>query len=104
WVNHAFATSNESLSIGIFRMLTSSGDMAFLTMDEYTKNTSLNVEILNGILGVDNKTALNIMIDRYNLTQNQAETILKYTHPDNPSHYVIWTYFDMLNKGFWIYN
>ncbi|MBW4257830.1 dolichyl-diphosphooligosaccharide--protein glycosyltransferase subunit STT3 [Methanobacterium sp. YSL] len=104
WIDHAFATSNESFSLGIFRMLTTSGDMAFLTMDEYTKNTSKSVEILNQILGVDNQTALIIMINNYNLTQSQAETVLKYTHPRNPSHYVIWTYSGMLYKGFWIYN
>lgn len=104
WFNHAFATSNESLSMGIFRMLTSSGDVAFLTMDEYTKNTSLSVEILNGILGVDNKTAFNILVDKYYLTPNQAETILKYTHPTHPSPYVIWTNLDMIGRGFWIYN
>jgi len=104
WIDHAFATSNESLSRGIFRMLTTSGDMAFLTMDEYTKNTSKSVEILNEILGVDNKTALNILVSNYNLSQNQAETVLGYTHPENPAPYVIWTYLDMLNKGFWIFN
>lgn len=104
WIDHAFATSNESLSMGIFRMLTSSGDMAFLTMDEYTENTSMSVEILNEILGVDNKTALNIMVNNYNLSQNQAETVLGYTHPENPAPYVIWTYSGMLYKGFWIFN
>lgn len=104
WIDHAFATSNESLSLGIFRMLTSSGDMAFLTMDEYTKNTSMSVKILNEILGVDNETALNVMVNNYNLTQSQAKTILNYTHPDNPSPYVIWTYSGMLYKGFWIFN
>jgi Uncharacterized membrane protein, required for N-linked glycosylation len=104
WIDHAFASSNESLSLGIFRMLTSSGDMAFLTMDEYTKNTSMSVEILNEILGVDNKTAINIMVNDYNLSQHQAETVLGYTHPENSTPYVIWTYLDMLNKGFWIFN
>jgi len=103
WIDHAFCTSNETLSGGIFRMLATSGDMAYLTLDQYTGNTTLTVEILNNILGVDNETARGIMVNNYNLTQEQALKIISYTHPENPTPYVIWTYTQMLDKGFWIF-
>ena len=104
WISHAFSTSNETLSAGIFRMLASSGDMAYLTLDNYTGNTTQSVEILNNILGVDNKTAHNIMVHNYNLSQSQAQKVLLYTHPKNPTPYVLWTHSEMFYKGFWIFH
>lgn len=102
WINEAFSTSNESLSFGIFRMLSTSGDLAWLTLDEYSGNTTKSIEILNNILGVDKKTAQHILIN-YNLNQKQAENILKYTHPNNPNPFVIVTYDTMINSGKWIF-
>jgi dolichyl-diphosphooligosaccharide--protein glycosyltransferase len=104
WIDRAFYTSDENLSAGIFRMLATSGDIAYLTLDEYTKNTTRTVEILNNILGLDKAVAMDLMVNHYNLSQIQAEKILEYTHPDNPRAHVIWTYTQMVNKGFWIFN
>jgi asparagine N-glycosylation enzyme membrane subunit Stt3 len=104
WIDRAFYTSDENLSTSIFRMLATSGDMGVLTVDEYTKNTTRTVEILNNILGVDKSVAMDLMVHHYNLTQIQAEKIIVYTHPDNPTPYVIWTYTQMVNKGYWIFH
>jgi len=104
WIDRAFFTSDENLSAGIFRMLATSGDIAYLTLDEYTKNTTRTVEILNNILGVDKTVAMDLMVNHYNLSQIQSDKILTYTHPDNPRPYVIWTYTQMVGKGFWIFN
>jgi len=104
WIDRAFYTSNETLSGGIFRMLATSGDMAYLTLDQYTGNTTRTVEILNNILGVDNETARDMLINKYNLSQEQALQILSFTHPENPAPYVIWTYTQMLYKGYWIFH
>lgn len=103
WINRAFSTSNESLSLGIFKMLSTSGDTAYLTLDEYTKNATLSAEILNNILGVDKKTAQNILTNDYNLSQDQAENILNYTHPDHPAPFVLVTYDSMIITGKWIF-
>jgi len=104
WVGKALLTNNESLSAGILRMLTSSGDSAYLTLDNYTNDTAKSVEILNNVLGVDKQTAQSIMIDKYELSPGQAQNILKYTHPDNPSPHVFITSQDMLGKaGWWSY-
>ena len=41
WVYHAFATNNESLPIGIFSMLSTSGNKAVELLNNRTGNTSL---------------------------------------------------------------
>ncbi len=101
WVGEALYTSNESLSIGILSMLANSGDLAPQTMDNYTNNTGKSVTILNSILGVDNTTAYNIMTTQYNLSPTQAQTILNYTHPTNPTPFVLVTSSDMIDKAYW---
>jgi len=104
WVGKALYTSNENLSAGILRMLTSSGDTGYLTLENYTKNTSKSVEILDKILPVDKAAAQTIMVTQYGLTPAQAQNVLKYTHPDNPSPHVFITSSDMIGKaGWWSY-
>jgi dolichyl-phosphooligosaccharide-protein glycotransferase len=101
WVGKALVTNNESLSAGILRMLASSGDAGYQTLDNYTKNTGKSVEILNNILGLDKQTALTTMTTKYGLTSEQAQNVLKYTHPDNPTPDVLITSSDMLGKAVW---
>ncbi len=104
WVGKALFTSNENLSAGILKMLTSSGDSGYLTLENYTKNTSKSVEILDKILPVDKQAAQTIMVTQYKLTPAQAQNVLKYTHPENPSPHVFITSSDMIGKaGWWSY-
>jgi dolichyl-diphosphooligosaccharide--protein glycosyltransferase len=104
WVGKALLTSNETLSVGILRMLASSGDLAPLTLDNYTNNSGLSAEILSNTLGVNKTQAMSIMTTQYNLTQAQAQTIVQYTHPDNPTPDVLITSSDMVQKaGWWSY-
>ncbi|MCE7697960.1 MAG: dolichyl-diphosphooligosaccharide--protein glycosyltransferase subunit STT3, partial [Methanobacterium paludis] len=101
WMDKAYTTDNETLALGIFRMIATSGDEGYLTLDTYTQNTTKTVEILNNILGVDKETAKEILIKDYNLNPEQADNILKYTHPDNPRPFVLVTYDSMINDGYW---
>jgi dolichyl-phosphooligosaccharide-protein glycotransferase len=104
WVGKALLTSNETLSAGILRMLASSGDLASTTLDNYTKSSGKSAEILNNILGVNKTDALSIMTSQYGLTQDQAQTIIQLTHPDNPTPHVFITSSDMVGKaGWWSY-
>lgn len=104
WVGKALTTNNESLSVGILKMLSTSGDLGPLTMDNYTNNTGKSVEILNNILGVDKTTALNILTSQYGLTLEQAQKVINYTHPDNPAPDLLITSSDMIGKaGWWSY-
>ncbi len=102
WVGKAFTTSDEALSAGIFRMLGTSGDNAYMTLDNYTNNTGKTVEILEKTLPVSSEEAKTIMTGEYKLTSTQADNVLKYSHPGNNSKPVIVvTSSDMLGKAYW---
>jgi dolichyl-diphosphooligosaccharide--protein glycosyltransferase len=104
WVGKALLTNNENLSAGIIKMLASSGDQGPLALENYTKDTGKTVEILDKTLIVDKNTAQNIMTKQYGLTQEQAQNVLKYTHPDNPTPDMFITSLDMASKaGWWSY-
>ncbi len=104
WVGKALFTSDENLAAGIIRMLTSSGDLGYLTLENYTRDTGKSVEILTKVLPLDKQAAQTIMVNDYKLTPAQAQNVLKYTHPDNPSPRVFITSSDMLGKaGWWSY-
>jgi dolichyl-phosphooligosaccharide-protein glycotransferase len=100
WIYKAFSTDNETLSLGIFQMLATSGDNGYLALDIYTKNTTKTVEILNNILGVDNGTAMEILMNKYGLDQKSAENVIQYTHPNNPRPFVLLTYGE---GAYWIF-
>jgi len=101
WVGKALLTDNETLSAGILRMLASSGDLAPQTLDNYTKSSAKSADILNSILGLNKTDAINTMTSQYGLTQDQAQTIAQYTHPDNPTPHVLITSSDMVGKAQW---
>lgn len=102
WINRAFVTDNESLSVGIFRMLTSTGDEAFLKLDNYTNNTKLTIKILNEILGLNKDDALYCLINNYSFREKDANIIVNLTHPSNQQPYVLFTSKNMINTGKWI--
>ena len=103
WIDKALCTSNENLSLGIFRMLSTGGDNGYLVLNNYISNTSKSVEILNNILGVDTNSAMEILVNKYKLSPEEAKEVLKYTHPNNPNPFVIVTYSDMINKAQWTF-
>jgi len=98
WIDKAFSTNNESLSYGIFKMITTSGDMGYITLDKYTKNTTKSVEILNNILGVNKETARSILVNDYGLNEEQTGNVLQYTHPSHPRPFVLVTSLNDLNR------
>jgi len=102
WVGRALSTNNESLSVGIIRMLASTGDTATYLLANYTKSSGKSADILDNILGVDKETAVTLMTTKYGLTTEQAQNVLQYTHPDNPATDIFITSHDMIEKaGAW---
>ena len=102
WVGKALLTNNEDLSAGILRMLTSSGDQGYLTLENYTHDTGKSVEVLNKILPVDKQAALAILTKDYNLTPDQAQNVLQYTHPAKPApHVLLLNNMYLLSKSYW---
>ena len=104
WVGKALFTSNEALSAGILKMLATSGDSGYTTLESYTNNTGKTVEIMDKILVTDKANAENIMISQYGLTSDQAKNVSQYTNPTNPNPDVFVTSLDMVGKaGWWSY-
>ncbi|HIP16598.1 MAG TPA: hypothetical protein EYG77_05315 [Methanothermococcus okinawensis] len=115
WVGRIFATSNENLSVGIIRMLATSGDKAFerggILMNYTHNNVSMTVKILNEILPVSRSKAYKILTEKYHLSDKDARTLLNYTHPENPNPDYLITYNRMTDIapvwsmfGFWNFN
>lgn len=103
WINRALVTSNEALSYGILRMLATTGDNAYLTLEDYTGNTAKSVDILNNILGPNKETAMNRLINDYHLTEEQIETILNLTHPDITTPFVLVTTDELRDLAYFIF-
>jgi dolichyl-diphosphooligosaccharide--protein glycosyltransferase len=103
WIDRALTTSNEALSYGILSMLVTTGDNASLTLEDYTGSTAESVEILNNILGVNKETAKNILINNYNLSKKQTETVLNITHPDIKKPFIFVTTNEIRDKAYFIF-
>jgi len=103
WIYRAFETDNENLSRGIFKMIATTGDLGYLTLDNYTKNTTKTVLILNNILGLNKEEALTILTNNYNLSTQEAQKVLNYTHPNNSQPFVLVTTDGMVPKGYWTF-
>ncbi len=102
WICKAFSTDNESLSVGISRMLSTTGDEAYIKLNMRINNTTKTVEIMNNILGLKRSDAKALLINKYHLENDQVDEVLNYTHPENPSPMVIVTSDDMIGIGHWI--
>lgn len=104
WVGKALFTDNEALSAGILRMLATSGDSGYSTLENYTNNTGKTVQIMDKILVTDKSAAQNIMTSQYGLTTEQAQNVLQYTHPTKSTPDIFVTSMDMVGKaGWWSY-
>ncbi|HID47734.1 MAG TPA: hypothetical protein EYP47_03505, partial [Methanococcaceae archaeon] len=112
WVGRAFATSDENLSVGIVRMLATSGDKAFerggILMNYTDNNVSMTVKILNEILPISRSEAFRVLTEKYHLSDEDAKTLLNYTHPEHPNPDYLITYNRMTDIapvwsmfGFW---
>ncbi|MCS3900495.1 STT3 domain-containing protein [Methanococcus voltae] len=113
WVGRAFATSDESLSNGIFRMLASSGDKAYNSDSVLIKKTGSianTVDVLNEILPLTKTEAEETLKNStYKFTDTEISEILDATHPEitNPDYLItynrmtsiasVWSYFGNWN-------
>ncbi len=102
WIFRAFATDNETLSLGILTMLTASGDRAIDLLENYTGSTADTAEILNSILGVDRETAERILTQEYGMDHEFTDKLLSATHPERRP-FVILTSEGMRYVGYWYF-
>lgn len=102
WIFKAFATDNETLSLGILTMLTASGDRAIDLLENYTGNTADTAEILNGILCVDRETAAGLLTDEYGMGHEFTDELLSATYAERRP-FIILTTEGMKYAGYWYF-
>ncbi|KZX13932.1 STT3 domain-containing protein [Methanobrevibacter oralis] len=104
WLGQAMTTDNLELSAGIFRMLDTSGERAVDALINYTGDTGKTTKILIDILPMTKQNAQKTLIDKYDLSTDQAKEIVGYTHPSKPRPVIFVASSDMLQKaGWWSY-
>ncbi len=102
WVGQILRTDNEDLAVGILRMLDCGGNNAFEEVQKTDDNDTLkSVQILYSIFEKDRDEADSILKEKYQMTDEQSENVLKLTHCDPPEAFFIASE-DMVGKsGVW---
>ncbi|MDR3291148.1 MAG: dolichyl-diphosphooligosaccharide--protein glycosyltransferase subunit STT3 [Methanobrevibacter sp.] len=102
WMGKAILTSDDKLSSAILKMLATTGNRAIDALNNYTKDKGKAAMILEDILPKSKTEAENVLTNNYNLTADQANTIVNYSHPNNPRPVVFVMSSDMISKaGVW---
>ncbi len=80
---NALATQSELTSVNIFKMLATSGVTASYVAEEYFGTPAESVKVLREVFNTETKEKANkLLIDKYNLTEEQANRLTSYTHPE----------------------
>ena len=104
WLGQAMTTSDLQYSAGVFRMLDSSGTKPQQDLYNFTGDYGKTTEILKEILPMSHDNATKTLVDKYHLTNDQANQVVNGTHPANPRPVMFIASSDMLQKaGWWSY-
>ena len=104
WLGQAMTTSDLQYSAGVFRMLDSSGTKPQQDLYNVTGDYGKTTEILKEILPMTAKNASDTLVNKYHLTNEQAQEVVNGTHPANPRPVTFVASSDMLQKaGWWSY-
>ena len=104
WVGKALTTSDFAQSKGILQMLGTTGSNASDLLCNYTGSNVTAVDALDKTLGLSREDAKSTLISDYNLTESQANAVVKQSHPSNPNNVAFVLSSDMIQKaGWWSY-
>ena len=104
WVGKALTTSDLAQSKGILQMLTTTGNNASDLLCNYTGSNVTAVDALDKTLGMSKSNAKSTLMKDYNLTESQANAVVKQSHPSNPNNVSFVLSSDMIQKaGWWSY-
>ena len=99
WVGKILLTEDEQEAVGILRMLNCGQERATEVLDEITKDSLETVNILYSIFKIPDKDQAFSKYLELGLTEEQAKSLLKYTHcEDLIANYFI-TSEDMVKKS-----
>ena len=104
WVGKALTTSDMAQSKRILQMLGTTGSNASELLCNYTGSNVTAVDALDKTLGKSREDAKSTLIKNYNLTESQANAVIKQSHPTNPNNVSFVLSSDMIGKsGWWSY-
>ncbi|KZX10623.1 STT3 domain-containing protein [Methanobrevibacter filiformis] len=101
WIGKALTEDNDTLSAGILKMISTSGDVGLDFLDNYTNNTGQTVKILEDTLGTSKENAKSILMNKYKIPEPKTNEILNYSHPDKPRNVIFVMSSDMIGKSYW---
>jgi dolichyl-phosphooligosaccharide-protein glycotransferase len=100
WLGKLLLSNNETVSIGILRMLNCDGNNAYNKLYNKTNDTILSIDILNSILGSNYNDSYDTLA-KLNYNKRDVKYILESTHCIPPESFLI-TSEDMVAKaGVW---
>ena len=97
WLGKLLLTSNETLSVGILRMLDCGGNYAFESINKKMNDTPHSIDVLNKIITEKKDRAAKILVE-HGFSSDETENVLQYTHCSPPEDFLI-TSEDMISKG-----
>lgn len=101
WVGKSLLTPDEKVTVGIVRVLNCGQNTAFNTLDKIWNDTPKEIKVLNEIVVQNKETALKTL-KNYELTTEQIDSVIQYTHCDKPPTDYYITSDDMVGKaGVW---
>ncbi len=103
WVGRTLLTNDETEALGTLRMLNCGQETAPSTLEGFTNNDTLTtINILKDIFQISDRDKAYLKYQEHGLTQEQAATMLEYTHCQDllPNYFI--TSEDMVGKaGVW---
>ena len=98
WLANIFISNDEHLSSAISKMIAYSGTEASYLADEYMGSPKKGCEMLKEILVLEKNEAARVLKDKYKLSNEQINKLLKYSHADEGRDIIIVVTKDMLTK------
>jgi dolichyl-diphosphooligosaccharide--protein glycosyltransferase len=98
WLGKLLMTDNETVSMGILRMLDCSANNAFYVVYNTTQDTPVAVDIINKIIVMEDHDEIRALLSSYGVPSEDQERILTLSHCDPPENYLIASD-DMIGKA-----
>ncbi|MCG2828923.1 dolichyl-diphosphooligosaccharide--protein glycosyltransferase subunit STT3 [Methanothermobacter sp. K4] len=89
WISRALSSGNTTLSVNILRMLSNSGDEAYLLIENYTGDSVRSLKIMREILSLNRSQARELLVKKYSFHEEEALRVVSRTHPLNSREIVM---------------
>ena len=100
WIGSVLAANNEDYAVGTLRMVDCGQNKAFEELDKVINDGARSIKIIENIV-ILNKEKARLKLLENKLSEEQADSVLKFSHCNPPENYFITSY-DMVGKsGVW---